>query len=333
MISSLLTLIVVLLFATNAIAHEKPLSDVVRQYRQSVIFIKVEKVNPVNGAITEEGGTGFVVHKDGFVITSGHVVGGGAGIQVDVRGSPGSREGYLEGMEVIFESSNLDVAVLRFKNTSIERKPISLGDPWAVSDSATVYSMGFPGKEEWFHTEGKLSGKVGPKGSWNTTMVLNPGMSGGPVFDTDGRVVAIVWGGVPTPGVAGINRILPINLLAEPLRISGLATESTGSVSPPTPSPTRGIEVPYKVDQGQETMGGLQAESRDYQQTFQALPGHKIVDYNFVAKSSNNASVEGIQLSPDGKTLSMVFSLRSGPIFDRWRGWLDGDLLTRQEKE
>ncbi|MBA2659727.1 MAG: trypsin-like peptidase domain-containing protein [Nitrosospira sp.] len=192
MIKLLSTVTLVLFALTSPLVYAATLSEVVEQNRPSVIFIKVQKVNPINGAITEEEGTGFVVNTDGYVITSGHLVAGGAGIQLNVRGAHASREGNLENMEVLFESSNFDVAVLRFKNTAITRKPLKLGDPWTISDAGTVYAMGFPDKEEWFHTEGKLSGKNGPKGSWNTTLVLTPGMSGGPVFDTEGRVVALL---------------------------------------------------------------------------------------------------------------------------------------------
>lgn len=310
------------------------LDDAVKQNRGSVVYIKVQKVNPANGAITEVEGTGFIVSKAGLVITSDHVVSATGSAEVDVRGAIGSREGTLEGMEVIYENSNFDVAVLRFKNTAVARKPVEVGDPWAVSEAATVYAMGFPSKEEWFHTEGKLSGKGGPKGSWNTTLVLNPGMSGGPIFNNDGKVVAIVWGGVNTPGIAGINRVIPMNLLTEALRLAGIAatSASTPSSVPSTIEPEL-IEVTYNIDAGQESLGGLQAASRDYQRVFEARQGFRIKDYTLASKSANNASITSTTVSPDRKTLTITFSLKSGPVFDRWRGWLDVDILTRQEPE
>lgn len=310
------------------------LDDVVNRNRGSVVFIKAQKVNPSNGAITEVEGTGFVVNKAGLVITSEHVVSGSGGTEVDVRGALSSREGLLEGMEVIYENSTFDVAVLRFKNTSLSRAPVEIGDPWAVSDAATVYSMGFPSREEWFHTEGKLSGKVGPKGSWNTTMVLNPGMSGGPVFNTAGKVVAIVWGGVPTPGIQGINRVIPINLLTEPFRLAGLSLAPSHAPDTIPVGPTqKTIEIVYKIDAGQETLGGLQPASREYQKIFQAREGFKIENYSLVSKSANNATIISTEISPDRRTLIVNFSLKSGPVFDRWRGWLDADILTRQEPD
>jgi hypothetical protein len=328
---ALLTAVFVCALVWSSQASVLSLDDAVRENRGSVVYIKVQKVNSSNGAITEVEGTGFVVSKAGLVITSDHVVSASGGIDVDVRGAISSREGTLEGMEVIYENSNFDVAVLRFKNTAIVRKPVEVGDPWTVSDAATVYAMGFPSREEWFHTEGKLSGKGGPKGSWNTTLVLNPGMSGGPIFTNEGKVVAIVWGGVPTPGIVGISRIIPVNLLTEPLRLAGIAAAVSAPVSlPPTTAPTV-IQVTYNIDAAQDSLGGFQAASRDYQRVFEAREGFKIKDYTLVSKSANNASITSSSVSQDGKTLTVTFSLKSGPVFDRWRGWLDVDILTRQE--
>ena len=318
-----------LLAATTLPSVAASLSDVVMVNRNSVVYIKVEKAAEITGAVTEQHGTGFVVNQDGFVLTAAHIVSSGPGFQVEVRGAEGSREGPLEGMEVLYENSNFDVAVLRFKNTAKQRKAVSLGDPWKVAEDATVYAMGFPGVEEWFHTEGKLSGK-GPKGSWNTTITLNPGMSGGPILNTEGKVVAMVWGAVSTQGIAGINRVLPINLLADALRITGGIAPGG---SPPPPIPIQGIEKSYRFDETQNSLGGLQAGSRSYSRTFQSEPGFKIVDYKYVAKSANNANISRIVLSPDGKVLTVDFSLTSGPVFDQWRGWIDAEVLTRQVKE
>lgn len=202
------------------------LSKTVEENRESTIYLRVEKANEVTGAVTEQHGTGFVINQNGYVITAAHVVREDPGFQVKVKGAVGSREGTLESMEILALDSNFDVALLRFKNTFLQRRAVSFGDPWSVEEDATIYAMGFPGIEEWFHTEGKLSGKVGPLGSWNTTIILNPNMSGGPIFNIEGNVIALVWGGVPTPGIVGINRVLPINLYTNLLHIAGVNVKS-----------------------------------------------------------------------------------------------------------
>lgn len=312
-----------LLYAVGP-AGAASLTDVVKTNRPSVVYVKVEKADEQTGAVTEVSGTGFVVGK-GFVLTAQHVVAGGKGIQVKVAGATASAAANLEPMEVLAENTNFDVAILRFKNTATTRQPVKLGDPWKMGDGDTVYALGFPTGEEWFHTEGRLGGRA-VKNSWSTTAVLNPGMSGGPIFNVDGEVVAITWGGVATPGISGINRILPINLFADFLGITGAAIGPSTSGS----AASEPVEVVYNIDRVQESLGGTSKSTRPYTQTFQARPGHKIVDFAVITRSANKASQPGVTVTPAGDALTVRYELTSGPIFDRWRGWLEADIQTRQ---
>lgn len=300
------------------------LTEVVRANRPSVVYVKVEKADEQTGAVTEVSGTGFVVGK-GFVLTAQHVVAGGKGIQVKVAGATASAAASPEPMEVLAENSNFDVAILRFKNTATPRQAVKLGDPWKLDDGDTVYALGFPTGEEWFHTEGRLAGR-GVKNSWSTTAILSPGMSGGPIFNVVGEVVAVTWGGVATPGISGINRILPINLFADFLGITGAA------IGPSTRGGTDSepVEVAYDIDRVQESLGGLSMSTKSYTQTFQARPGHKIVDFTVITHSANKASQPDVTITPAGDAMTVKYELTSGPIFDRWRGWLEADIKTRQ---
>jgi len=313
------------------------LQEIVQRNRNSVVCVKVETANPTTGARTEVRGTGFIVSKEGWLLTSQHVVSTSVGIDRLVRGSVGSCEGTFENMEVLVENTNTDFALLRFKNTAPQRMAVTFGNPWSVGDAATVYSMGFPGNEEWFHTAGTLSGKNGPMGSWNTTLVLNPGMSGAPVFDSDGRVVALVWGGVPTPGVTGINRMLPIDLIILALRAAGTLACVAGASIPtfgcPGEAAAATIDVSYTVDDTQESRAGFSPTSAAYTKTFQARPGYKITDFKYVSRSANYATVNSVEVAEDQRSVTIKYSLKSGPVFDRWRGWIDGTIVTRQERE
>lgn len=322
--------IVLALVAMSSLALQafaSTLGEVEQAYRSSTVYIVAQKAVQLTGAVTEEGGSGFIVNDKGFVLTAAHVVSGGPGIQVDVRGAVGSSAGYLEPMETLYEDSHIDVAVLRFRNSAIKRNPVVIGDPWKTPPDATVYALGFPKGEEWFFAEGKLSGP-GPQGSWNTTSPLNPGMSGGPVFDTQAQVIAMVWGGVPTPGINGINRVLPLYLLESQLRFVGAA--ATGQPHPLPAQAGAVQEFIYQFNQEQTTLGGMSPGSREYSRTFDAKPGHKIVEFRYASKSANHASEPSISVTPDGKQVKVDFSLTSGPLFDQYRGWIDGTILTKQ---
>jgi hypothetical protein len=317
---------VVFLSMVLSVGVDASLIDVVNNNRGSVVYINTQKISENTGAVTEQFGTGFLVNGEGYVLTAAHVVGSGAGFQIDIRGGIGSREAVLEGMEVLYENTNADVAVLRFKNSSIRRPSVQLGDPWAVAGDAVLYAMGFPGREEWFHTEGKMAGR-GPKGSWNTTLVLNPGMSGGPIFDVNGKVVAMVWGGVPDQGIYGINRVIPINVLSDALRIAGALPLLKAAM------PERLVEVAYKIEETKNSDLKMESTIKDYALVFNAKPGFKIVDAVYVEKSANNSTKPDIDLSEDKKSIKVTFNIKSGPLYDQYRGWLSADILTRQARE
>jgi len=60
---------------------------------------------------------------------------------------------------------------------------------------ARLYVLGFPGSSDLASAEGLLSSYYGPGGKWQTTLPLDYGHSGGPVFDISGRVIGIAAGG------------------------------------------------------------------------------------------------------------------------------------------
>jgi len=69
-----------------------------------------------------------------------------------------------------------------------------------TEEDARLYTLGFPAKmigqtEAMSSAEGMLSNVHGPGGLWQTTLPLNRGNSGGPVFDYSGQVVAVAVGG------------------------------------------------------------------------------------------------------------------------------------------
>lgn len=211
-----------------------PLTQVVKRSRNSVVFIEAEFVDKSNGAIAEAHGTGFVVSSDGYVLTAGHLF-EGMDTTTSVFGRVGSRYAVeREELEIISISRNPDGALLKFRNTGRSRLPVTLGNPSTMEDGSVLYVMGFPGKEEWFQDQGSLSGKGGPLGSWSTTISFEPGISGAPVLNDKGQVVAVAWGGDPD-SVGTLNRLLPINLFASLLRPSGLevnANPASASLSP-----------------------------------------------------------------------------------------------------
>lgn len=72
--------------------------------------------------------------------------------------------------------------------------------------------------------------------------------------------------------------------------------------------------------------------SRTYTETFSADLGFKVVDAIFRSSSAARAGDITKNISPDGSEVAFSYRLTSGPAVDRYRGWLRGDLVIKQEQ-
>jgi len=307
---------------------EMSLAEVNAAYRKATVFIRADKVNGQTGAVTTETGSGFILNNSGYVLTADHVVAAGSDIDVKIAGASESREAQLESLELLFENAQLDVALLKFKNTALPRKSVKVGNPWALDDGAKIYVLGFPGQEEWFSDAGTLSARSGPKGSWLTSMNLDAGTSGGPVFNQSGEVVAFVWGGANklvsngnAAAMHGLNRAIPVNLVGEFLSAAGVASPTTRMAFD---------EVTYKIDETLNSAMNVAPTTKAFEKVFAAKPGYVIVDQQLISKSATKVSDVSTSIAPDGKSMKVAYKLTSGPLYDQWRGWLEADVITKQ---
>lgn len=84
---------------------------------------------------------------------------------------------------------DLDLALLRCKDAPVN-KFLTLGDSNSVQYGQEVLTLGYPlGMESLKLTEGIISGRQDQY--FQTDAPLNPGNSGGPMIDSDGRVIGI----------------------------------------------------------------------------------------------------------------------------------------------
>jgi len=187
-------------------------SAIFSQNQGALVFVKVTATRADNSQASETG-TGFVVSDAGFILTNNHLfsVLHPGDTALVVFGSMGSRYRPVEELDVIERNPQLDLALLRFKDTSRKRQPVMLGEPEKVLPGHSLYLMGFPEGLDASIATGNLSGLAGPGGTWQTTLPANRGNSGGPVFDADGRVIAVLQADLG-PKVSGISFVVPINL-------------------------------------------------------------------------------------------------------------------------
>jgi S1-C subfamily serine protease/thiol-disulfide isomerase/thioredoxin len=165
------------------------------------IFIKmfptVEDISN-NSSKRTGSGTGFALSSNGIIVTNHHVTEGATSIKV--RGINGDfSKAYTA--KVIIEDSKNDLSILKIEDSNfstlglipyiISNRTIDVGTPIFVLGYPMRTSMG----DEVKLTNGIISSKSGYKGDitlYQITAPIQPGNSGGPLFDDKGSIVGIV---------------------------------------------------------------------------------------------------------------------------------------------
>jgi S1-C subfamily serine protease len=169
-------------------------------------------------------GTGFVVSKDGLILTNAHVVSesGQAASDVKVVFKGGDAQGTpIQGAIVGIDEST-DVALIRIDpSQSPSLKPVALGDSSKVSVGEQVVAIGNPLGLDFSLSSGVVSATdrelQSPNGATitggiQTDASINPGNSGGPLFDASGKVIGINEQiDSQSGGNEGIGFAVPIN--------------------------------------------------------------------------------------------------------------------------
>ena len=136
-------------------------------------------------------GSGFVVSRDGLVLTNQHVV--GAHKTVSVITHDGRR---LTGV-VIQRAGAVDLALVQLPLA--QTRPLPLADSAKLRVGAWAGAVGHGRGGIWTFNTGMISNIYPAKSGrpvFQTQIPLNPGASGGPIFDRHGRVVGVVTSGI-----------------------------------------------------------------------------------------------------------------------------------------
>jgi serine protease Do len=153
-------------------------------------------------------GSGFILDKDGYILTNNHVLKGADEILVKLS------DGRTLPAQVIGSDPVTDLSVIKV-NAASDLPTVRLGDSDRVEIGDWVVAIGNPFGLTQTVTAGILSAKgrvigAGPYDNFlQTDASINPGNSGGPLFNLQGEVVgvntAIIAGG------QGIGFAIPIN--------------------------------------------------------------------------------------------------------------------------
>jgi len=166
-------------------------------------------------------GSGFIINKDGYIVTNNHVVENADKIEVILKD-----EKEFDA-EIVGRDVNTDLALIKIKPDR-DLPVLLFGDSDALKVGQWVVAIGSPFGLEHTVTAGIVSakGRVIGSGPYDdfiqTDASINPGNSGGPLINMQGKVVgintAIIAGG------SGIGFAIPINLaknIVDQLKTSG----------------------------------------------------------------------------------------------------------------
>lgn len=162
-------------------------------------------------------GSGVIISADGYIVTNNHVVDGAADIIVTLN----NQKSYKAA--VVGTDPNTDLAVLKIDATNLPY--IVFGNSDNVQIGQWVLACGYPLNLQTTVTAGIISATsrnlgindegTNPIDSYlQTDAAVNPGNSGGPLVDTQGRLIGINSAiATPTGAFAGYAYAIPSNIV------------------------------------------------------------------------------------------------------------------------
>ncbi len=162
-------------------------------------------------------GTGFIIAEDGFILTNNHVVAYAVqgGYDVTVM----TYDGTKYDAEIVGADEGNDIAVLKIDATGLN--PVTFADSDSIAVGDTVYAVGNPlGELDFTMTTGLVSAldrtitaeeNYVPINMFQIDAAVNPGNSGGPVYNAAGQVIGVVTAKSAASGVEGLGFAVPAN--------------------------------------------------------------------------------------------------------------------------
>ncbi|TDN67126.1 Do family serine endopeptidase [Paraburkholderia sp. BL10I2N1] len=205
-------------FASGARPGTPDFSDIVANYGPAVVHISAKHIagqgdSQGQGADDRSSaalGSGFIISQDGYILTNNHVVDGANVVTVmlkDKREFPA---------HVIGTDKESDVAVLKIDAGTLPT--VKIGDPAQSKVGEWVLAIGSPYGFDNTVTSGIISAKSRNMSDENytsfiqTDVPVNPGNSGGPLFNMKGEVIGInsmIYS--RTGGFQGLSFAIPID--------------------------------------------------------------------------------------------------------------------------
>jgi S1-C subfamily serine protease len=211
---------------TGATNSGRTVQDIYKNEGRGVVYIQSEGVSGGTDLFGQQQqgtatGSGFVVDKDGTIVTNAHVVDGASKVTVSLEEGGDQIDAKVLGVD-----NDSDVAVLKIDPSGKDLTVLPLGNSSKLEVGDPVVAIGNPFGLQRTVTTGIVSALQrqvdAPSGFpindvIQTDAAINPGNSGGPLLDANGNVIGInsqiqTGGG---EGSVGIGFAVPINTVKE----------------------------------------------------------------------------------------------------------------------
>ena len=174
-------------------------------------FMKIYPKNNINSKSVNNikwrgNGSGLIISKSGHIVTNHHVIKGSKSIEIELKDGNGVKK---YNAEVVNFDEETDLAIIKINDENFkdfDETPNYNFKTKVVETGEKIYTYGFPmalstmGKEIKI-TDGIISSKTGIRGDVKTYQIsapIQPGSSGGPLFDTNGNFIGVNSSGLKT---------------------------------------------------------------------------------------------------------------------------------------
>ncbi len=168
---------------------ERTVKELVARFGEGVVLVQ-----------TPDGlGSGFIINDRGYCVTNYHVVEGQTRVAVTIfhRGEGGDFERVaIRDVKILALNPHFDLALLELpKQEGLDFRPVYIADDDSLLEGDTVFGIGSPLGLERSVSEGIVSSRNRNMEGIvyiQTTAQVNPGNSGGPLFNSKGEVVGVI---------------------------------------------------------------------------------------------------------------------------------------------